>query len=148
MRWRRELGDALALGREGVHSLLEFRYVNRVERAHGLPAGRRQHQVTRGRRRQYQDVEYEGYSLVVELDGQAAHPEWARWADVRRDNASAAAGQVTLRYCWADVTQRPCRTAREVAEVLRQRGWDGTVRGCGAACLAVVEAPGRGRLGA
>ncbi len=39
MRWRTELGAALGLGAQGVHSLLEFRYVSRVERPHGLPAG-------------------------------------------------------------------------------------------------------------
>ncbi len=47
VRWRTELSAALGLGAGGVHSLLEFRYVNRVERPHGLPAGTRQYQVTR-----------------------------------------------------------------------------------------------------
>jgi hypothetical protein len=148
MRWRRGLTAVLALGREGVQSLLEFRYVNRVERPHGLPGGRRQHAVRRDSRRQYQDVEYEDYALVVELDGRDAHPGWSRWADIRRDNANAATGQVTLRYAWADVTERPCRTAREVADALRQRGWEGTVRRCGAACLIPGSISGHGRLGA
>jgi hypothetical protein len=148
MRWRRDLAAALDLGGGGVHSLLEFRYVNRVERPHGLPEGRRQRAVQRDRQRQYRDVEYENYALLVELDGGAAHPDWSRWTDIRRDNASAAAGQLTLRYGWADVTERPCRTAREVADVLRQRGWEGTVRRCGAACLIRGSAPGHGRLGA
>jgi hypothetical protein len=148
MRWRRGLTAALALGREGVHSLLEFRYVNRVERPHGLPAGRRQRLVQRDRSRQYQDVQYEGYGLVVELDGRDTHPDWSRRADVRRDNANVAAGEVTLRYAWADVTERPCRTAREVADALRRRGWEGAVRRCGAACLIQGSPSGHGRLGA
>jgi hypothetical protein len=134
MRWRRELSVALDLGGQGVHSLLEFRYVNRVERPHGLPQGRRQRPVRRGGSRQYQDVGYEGYDLVVELDGRAAHPQWSRWADIRRDNATAASGQATLRYGWADVTAEACLTAQEVGEALHQRGWDGRLRRCGPGC--------------
>ncbi len=37
MRWRAELSAALGPGAQGVHSLLEYRYVSRVERPHGLP---------------------------------------------------------------------------------------------------------------
>ncbi|MGH3124326.1 MAG: hypothetical protein ACRDND_25355 [Streptosporangiaceae bacterium] len=135
VRWRTELGAALALGAQGVHSLLEFRYVNRVERPHGLPAAARQYQVTRAGQRQYQDVTYQTYGVVVELDGRAAHPVELRWRDVRRDNASAAEGQVTLRYGWPDVTQRPCLVATEVGAVLSGRGWDGRLRRCSPACL-------------
>ena len=135
MRWRTELGAALSLGAQGVHSLLEFRYVNRVERPHGLPAAARQYRVTRAGQCQYQDVTYQAYGVVVELDGRAAHPIELRWRDIRRDNASAAEGQVTLRYGWADVTQRPCQVATEVGAVLSGRGWDGWLRRCGPACL-------------
>jgi hypothetical protein len=134
MRWRAELSGALSLGADGVHSLLEFRYVSRVERPHGLPAATRQHAVRRAGRSQYQDVVYEDYSLIVELDGQAAHPVEFRWNDVRRDNANAAAGQVTLRYGWADVTERPCHVADQVAAALAVRGWAGRPRRCGRSC--------------
>jgi hypothetical protein len=134
MRWRRELSAALGLGADGVHSLLEFRYVTRVERPHGLPAGRRQYQVSRAGRHQYQDVIYEDYAVVVELDGRAAHPLERRWSDVRRDNANVAIGQVTLRYGWADVTQRPCLVAGQVGAALAQRGWTGVPRRCGQSC--------------
>ena len=43
MRWRRELTVALDDAGDGALSLLEYRYVRRVERPHGLPtpAGRR-----------------------------------------------------------------------------------------------------------
>jgi len=61
----------------------------------------------------------------VELDGQAAHPAEARWRDIHRDNASAAAGLVTLRHSWADITMSPCRVAEEIAALLRLRGWEG-----------------------
>lgn len=138
MRWRGELSAALGLAASGVHSLLEFRYVDRVEHPHGLPAGNRQHAVRRGSRRQYQDVDYDCYGVVVELDGRAAHPTGLRWADIRRDNANAAEGQVTLRYGWPDVTERPCRVAAEIGATLGRRGWDGTLRRCGRSC----ELPG------
>jgi len=138
VRWRRELSAALGLGANGVHSLLEFRYVTRAERPHGLPAGRRQYQVTRAGRHQYQDVIYEDYAVVVELDGRAAHPAEHRWRDVRRDNANVAIGQVTLRYGWADVTQRPCLVAAQVGAALTQRGWSGAPRRCGPSCRLPV----------
>jgi hypothetical protein len=120
----------------GAQSLLEFRYLHRVERPHGLPPGRRQYPVRRNERSQYQDVTYEDFDVVVELDGREAHPQWKRWNDIRRDNASASMGQVTLRYNWDDVTRRPCQTAQEVAATLHKRGWTGTTRRCGSGCAA------------
>jgi hypothetical protein len=134
LRWRGDLAIALDVAREGVHSLLEFRYLNRVERPHGLPAGTRQHPVRRAGRRQYQDVLYEVFGVVVELDGRTAHPEQFRLRDVRRDNANVAVGQVTLRYTWADVTGHPCAVAAEVSAALIRRGWTGAPRRCGRHC--------------
>ena len=134
VRWRTELSASLGLAAQGVHSLLEFRYVNRVERPHGLPEADRQDPVVRVGRRQYQDVTYREYGLVVELDGVAAHPAEERWRDVYRDNANHAVGQVTLRYGWAAVTERPCFVAGQVAEALAARGWTGTPRRCGSSC--------------
>jgi hypothetical protein len=145
VRWRAELSATLGLAADGVHSLLEFRYVTRVERPHGLPAGHRQHLVVRAGQRQYQDVTYREHGLVVELDGQAAHPAGSRWRDVRRDNASTAGGQGTLRYGWADVTGRPCFVAGQVADALAARGWTGTPRRCGRSCA--LAGTGRGGLG-
>ncbi|MBO0774149.1 MAG: hypothetical protein J2P35_22070 [Actinobacteria bacterium] len=134
MRWRADLLRAAGAGGEGAHSLLEYRYGTRVEASHGLPRGKRQRPVARGGRREYQDIAYERYLTVVELDGRAAHPAEARWLDVRRDNANAASGQVTLRFGWADVSQRACLTAAMVGGTLAHRGWHGTLRRCGPAC--------------
>jgi putative AbiEi antitoxin of type IV toxin-antitoxin system len=67
----------------------------------------------------------------------AAHPAEGRWRDTRRDNANLAQGVRTLRYGWPDVTEYRCRTAAEVAEVLRGQGWTGTLRRCGPTCTAV-----------
>jgi hypothetical protein len=143
LRWRADLAMALDVAREGAHSLLEFRYLNRVERPHGLPAGTRQHRVRRAGRHQYQDVLYEASGVVVELDGRAAHPEQFRLRDVRRDNANVAVGQVTLRYTWADVTGHPCAVAAEVGAALIRRGWASAPRRCGRHCaLPPPDRPG------
>jgi very-short-patch-repair endonuclease len=134
LRWRRELSAALGDARSGAHSVLEHAYLHFVERLHGLPAGERQWRVIVRGVPSYQDVRYERYRLVVELDGRAAHPEPQRWRDIHRDNANAAEGCVTLRYSWSDVTQRPCEVAAEVGRVLRSRGWTGQPRPCGPEC--------------
>ena len=55
-------------------SLLEYRYVHRVERPHGLPAARRQARIRQRTGNRYLDNLYEGYGVCSELDGTAAHP--------------------------------------------------------------------------
>jgi very-short-patch-repair endonuclease len=134
LRWRNELSAALGDARSGVHSALEYSYLHCVERSHGLPAGVRQRRVIVRGVSTYQDVRYERYRLIVELDGRAAHPGQERWRDIHRDNASAADGCITLRYSWSDVTQRACEVAAEVGRVLRSRGWTGQLRPCGPDC--------------
>jgi very-short-patch-repair endonuclease len=136
-RLHRRAGLLAALGEidDGAHSLLELRYV-RIERAHGLPRARRQARLSRGGRTIYRDNLYQDYALAVELDGRAAHPAGARWRDMRRDNAGLADGVVTLRYGWADVTERPCQVAAEVVRVLQQRGWPGHPRRCNPGCAS------------
>jgi hypothetical protein len=134
MRWRGEIELALRDVASGVHSPLEYRYVRDVERAHALPTPERQAQAEQRGRVIYRDARYREYGVVVELDGQASHPDQQRWQDKHRDNASVAAGIVTLRYGWADVTERSCETAREVATVLGSRGWPGRLRRCGPSC--------------
>ena len=147
LRWRAELLGALDLGQEGVHSILEFRYVAWVERPHGLPAGTRQRVVRRGSARQYADVGYDDYDLLVELDGRLAHPQETRGRDIRRDNANIADGRATLRYSWADIAESSCEVAAEVAEALRLRGWTGELQRCGPSCRAasLTADPARSR---
>jgi very-short-patch-repair endonuclease len=134
MRWRPDLVVALADIRDGVHSLLEFRYVHNVERAHGLPRAVRQVKIVRGIRTGYLDNLYDEYRLCVELDGRAAHPDDRRRMDIQRDNASAAEGRATLRYNWADVSARPCSTAWQIARTLRRGGWPARPHPCGPNC--------------
>lgn len=134
LRWRVELTEALTDIDEGIHSPLEWRYVHRVERPHGLPGAKRQAISRAGGRTRYLDNHHQEYAVAVELDGRIAHPVEARWLDARRDNTSASMGIVTLRYGWADVTEDPCRVAAEVADILRSRGWTGRPRACGPRC--------------
>lgn len=78
----------------------------------------------------------------MELDGAAAHPAESLWRDTRRDNAHLAQGTVTLRYGWPDATVHCCRTAAEIAAVLRRRGWIGTLRPCSPTCTAAASKAG------
>jgi Transcriptional regulator, AbiEi antitoxin len=134
LAWRHLLAPALDDVGSGAHSLLEFRYVRDVERAHGLPRANRQAKTRQHGRNRYRDNQYAQYAVAVELDGAATHPEAARWEDRARDNAAAADGVVTLRYGWPDVITRPCQCAAEVAAVLATRGWTGAARACGDGC--------------
>ena len=120
MRWRRELVVALGDVGEGALSLLEYRYVHRVERPHGLPAARRQVRIRQRTGNRYLDNLYEEYGVVRRrLDGTAAHPADEQWRDKRRDNANAVLGIVTLRFGLLDLGDRRCQTAADVAAVLR-----------------------------
>jgi len=134
IRWRVWIAAALQDAADGVHSPLERNYVYGVERAHGLPTARRQARRRHGSGTRYLDNLYEGFSLCVELDGLAAHPAEGRWRDTRRDNANQLQDTRTLRYGWPDATANRCRTAAEIATILRRRGWQGTPRPCGPAC--------------
>jgi putative AbiEi antitoxin of type IV toxin-antitoxin system len=148
-RWRSDLTDAITEVRTGVHSPLELRYLRDVERRHGLPPGDRQAVMIRHGARQYADVRYTEYGVVVELDGVMAHPAETRKHDSRRDNANTLDGFHTLRYGWVPVAYHACAVAVEVADLLRQRGWGGVPRRCGKACPVTMTAESRSlaRLG-
>ena len=142
MRWRHELADVLKAAADGIHSVLEYRYLRDVERAHGLPRSRHQVRVVIDGRTVYRDVYYEQYKLAAELDGRLAHPDEERWRDTRRDNQAGAQGILTARYGWRDVYGHPCETALLQASILRERGWTGTPRPCSASCPVGREKPG------
>jgi hypothetical protein len=129
LRWRRLLTAVVDDTAAGCHSVLERRYLHDVERAHGLPRGRRQALRRVGRVRRYEDVRYDEFGTSVELDGRAAHPEELRWLDRQRDNEAAEAGDLVLHYGWRDLA-RPCASARQVAGALRAGGWRGRPRRC------------------
>jgi hypothetical protein len=67
VRFRAEIAEVLGEEWAGVNSPLEYRYVKWVELPHCLPRGKRQAAAIRAGRREYRDVLYEGYDLIVEL---------------------------------------------------------------------------------
>jgi len=130
----------LALGDidEGAESLLEVRYIRGVEQRHALPKATRQARFAgsgRGRR----DFELGAYRVIVEVDGRLWH-EGRFLSDRQRDRRSTVRGWGTLRYTWAEVVGDPCAVAREIAAVLRGRGWTGTARPCSPRCRATLVA--------
>lgn len=130
MRWRHEIALALGDAADGALSVLEYRYVQRVERPHRLPAARRQARVRHGTGNRYLDNLYEEYGVCVEVDGTAAHPADEQWRDKRRDNVNTITGLVTLRFGLLDLGDRRCETAMGVATLLRRHGWTGFPHPC------------------
>jgi len=145
MRWRPELDDVLAAAGDGIHSVLEYRYLRDVERAHGLPRSRHQVRVVIDGKAVYRDAYYDEYQLAVEFDGRLAHPDEERWRDSRRDSQAGAQGIQTIRYGWRDVYGHACRTAVLQAQILQRRGWSGTPRPCSEGCPVGREWPGEAR---
>ena len=124
------LGDVA----DGACSVLEHGYLHRVERAHGLPAGRRQLPGTASSGRILRDVVYP-CDLVVELDGRLFHDTAEqRDRDLDRDLDAAVDGRDTVRLSWGQVFDRPCRTAHQVGLLLSARGLDVTPESCGPDC--------------
>ncbi len=130
MRWRREIAAALGDVEDGVLSVLEHRYVRRVERPHGLPSARRQARIRQRTGNRYLDNLYEEFGVCVELDGTAAHPADEQWRDKRRDNANLVSGIVTLRFGLPELGEHHCETAADVAAVLSLRGWPDSPHPC------------------
>jgi hypothetical protein len=123
----------------GVQSPLESSYVRKVERAHGLPRGRRQLAQRTSTGAVYRDVVYEAQQVYVELDGRVGHElSRERWRDMDRDLEAATADRLTLRIGWIHAEDRPCQTADRLARVLRGRGWRGAPRRCGPGCRITV----------
>lgn len=127
------LGDVEA----GAESSLEVSYLRDVERAHGLPVGSRQ--MSRAGLPFVTDVGYDGFRLLVELDGRLGHVGMGRFRDMDRDNQFVLAAMPTLRYGWFDVVDHPCLVAAQVAAVLRGQGWSDLLGRC-RRCVAVPEA--------
>lgn len=130
LRHRLLLTDLLADAAEGAESALELRYLRDVERAHGLPAGTRQHQRRHPLGRDVRDVRYDAFATVVELDGRRGHDGAGRFRDMRRDNRAVVDGEAVLRYGWWDVVERACVAARQVGGVLGLRGCPDRPRPC------------------
>ncbi|TDD41782.1 hypothetical protein E1263_42400 [Kribbella antibiotica] len=130
LRHRRTLLPILIDVAAGSHSLLELRYLRDVERRHGLPTGVRQRAVDD----EFTDVFYDGFNLLVELDGRLHLVPDQRWRDLDRDNRATLRAEATLRYGWFDVTSRSCEAAVQVLQVLRRAQPTLTARPCCATC--------------
>ena len=136
LKRRQLLREVLVDVEAGATSVLEHRYLSRVERAHGLPRAIRQRRVKAHDRVTYRDVEYLDGAVIVELDGRLGHEQVVdRWADLERDIASAVSGSITLRLGWLQVLS-PCRVAVAVGRLLQHSGWRGRLTPCGPRCLA------------
>ena len=114
----------------GACSALEHAYLQRVERAHGLPSAMRQVRAS-SRGPIYRDVVYEALGLAVELDGRADHTDsWDRDNDLERDLDAALDDLTTIRVGWGQTVGRPCSTAAKLAALMARRGWMGRFRRC------------------
>ncbi|WP_122263001.1 hypothetical protein [Ornithinimicrobium cerasi] len=133
---RSTLAEVLTAAAEGFESVAEVRYVDRVERPHGLPSMERQVPVDgsaaggRVRRLDFKDRER---GIGMEIDGELYH-RGRQVRDRGRDREVAGTGEVTLRAGWFEVTERPCELAVDVALVQIARGWQGRPRACGPTC--------------
>ncbi|MGO4602245.1 type IV toxin-antitoxin system AbiEi family antitoxin domain-containing protein [Terrabacter sp. 2YAF2] len=122
------LRECLADVGAGAESPAEVRFIRDVERAHGLPTALRQYHL--GERRRCDNL-YLAEQLVLEVDGRLGHEGWgARVRDGIRDRKSARHGLLTVRAFWSDVAVTPCDLAAELGELLRARGWTGSVVPC------------------
>jgi hypothetical protein len=124
---------------DGVESELERRYHDVVERAHGLPTAVRQRRERVRGRWLRSDCSYEGFGLLVELDGEFAHPGRATSADITRDNDNLVSrDERTLRFRWPHTyVPEACVAAAQVGRGLRRGGWAGVPTPCGPACTVM-----------
>ena len=132
-RYANALRDAIDLLQEDLSSELERRYALDVERAHRLPTGTRQAPVVVDGQRLHEDVLYRmpRGRFVVRLDGHRYHLDRATTLrDRRRAVATTVQCVPSAPYGWDEVDGHPCRTAREVATVLRQLGWTEDAHPC------------------
>lgn len=119
----------------GTASVLEHGYLDRVERAHGLPKAERQQSDRLAGGRIYRDAPYPAYGLDVELDGRLDHSALPdRDRDLERDLDSALHERRSIRLGWGQVYDRPCRTAAQVARLLAIGGWEGSPTPCSPSC--------------
>ena len=122
---------------QGTCSVLEHGYLDRVERAHGLPTARRQLRALAASGTVYRDAEIAEF-LVIELDGRLFHDSTLdRDGNLERDLDASLDGRTTVRLGWGQVLDRPCSTAGKLARLLASKGWDGHIHPCGAGCTSL-----------
>lgn len=137
LRHRRLLLELVAEIHDGANSVLEFDGVRDVLRAHDLPTGRGQVRERVNGSVVYRDREIPEYGVIIEFDGRRGHEDPAsRLRDNRRDLLALESRRVTVRLGWADVHEDACRSAIQVARILRSRGWPNAPTPCSPLCPA------------
>lgn len=124
-RYRKAIKELCRASFHGVESVLEWRFLVDVVRAHLLSEPTRQYEASSTMRC---DALWEEFGVVAELDGRVGHSDVFR--EMSRDNRLAMKGLLGLHYGWDDVDARGCGVARQLGMVLRARGWDGRVSPC------------------
>ncbi|WP_336250220.1 type IV toxin-antitoxin system AbiEi family antitoxin domain-containing protein [Stomatohabitans albus] len=114
----RHLFTTLMACEPAFDSVLEYLWLVNVEQAHNMAPSQRQWICPDGYRR---DGAWPHYQTIYELDGDAFHlnPRVLK-RDRDKDYAARRRGFVTLRFGWADIVERPCQTARDVATAIPQ----------------------------
>jgi hypothetical protein len=109
----------------GAHSLPELDFAD-LCREFNLPLPSRQAVRLDGKgRRRWLDVFWDGFGLVVEIDGlfHMEADQW--WSDMWRGNDHAVRLEGVLRYPSFAIRDERKRVAAQVADALRARGWVG-----------------------
>ncbi len=137
LRHRKLLLELVVEVRDGANSVLEFDGVRLVLNAHGLPKGAGQVRERANGAVVYRDRVIHEYGVIVEFDGRLGHADpSSRLRDDRRDLLALEMRRVTVRLGWADVHEDACRSAIQLARILRSRGWPGAPSPCGPMCPA------------
>jgi hypothetical protein len=132
---------------DGCQSVLEWRYKHDVERAHGLPVGRRQAVRRHGLRKLFDDVRYDEYHLAVELDGLVAHP--ARRAPVTDFGTTPPSNAVTRSRDMAGSMWYRIRAGRRRSwrGMFQAAGWREAPKACGRKHCVIAKLYRRARGG-
>jgi hypothetical protein len=142
LRWRRALVSIIDDVAAGAYSFLELAYAHRVERAHGLPRGKRQTRAATSGGRAFRDVLYERFGVICELDGRLGHEDFiGRHLDTRRDNMASDQGLLTYRFSYLPILDTRCLVALTVGDALTRSGWLGRTVACGPACEVWGNSP-------
>jgi very-short-patch-repair endonuclease len=100
-----------------TRSRLEVDFLHRVVRRHHLPTPEVNERVEGF----LVDFHWPEARLIVETDGSNHDQPAMRAADAHRDNILGLAGNLVLRYRWADVHRRHEQTARQILQAWRER---------------------------
>lgn len=123
VRRQRVITTTLADVEGGSHSIPELDFIALVRR-YGLPEPDRQviRHDENGRAR-WLDVHYDGFQLVIEVDGMWHMDPIEWWSDMERQNDLVIGRGWVLRFPSFVVRERQERVARQVALALLNRGW-------------------------